>query len=56
MFEPPQMTSSASPAAATRARFGLGALTCLLAALVALAPLRSGETPLRLVGTLLVLA
>jgi uncharacterized membrane protein HdeD (DUF308 family) len=46
----------AAPRAAARERFGLGAVTLLLAGLAAATPLRPGETPLRLVGTLLVIA
>jgi hypothetical protein len=47
---------SASAPAAARERLGLGAVTVLLAGLTAATPLLSGETPLRLVGALLVLA
>jgi hypothetical protein len=39
-----------------RERLGLGAVTLLLAGLIAATPLLSGETPRRLVGALLVLA
>ena len=56
---PPLETDQPPPAplpAEARERFGLGAVTLLLAGLAALTPLRPGETPLRLVGTLLVLA
>lgn len=56
---PPMETDQPRPAhppAAARERLGLGAVTLLLAGLAAATPLRSGETPLRLVGTLLVLA
>jgi 3',5'-cyclic AMP phosphodiesterase CpdA/uncharacterized membrane protein HdeD (DUF308 family) len=40
----------------TRERLGLGTVTLVLAGLAAAAPLRAGETPLKLVGALLALA
>ncbi len=51
--DPPPL---ARPPDANRERFGLGTITLLLAGLAAAMPLRAGETPLKLVGALLILA